>query len=540
MYIRFLFLFLVGLTLQMSAQEVVADTLVLPSVTVRVSRLGGEGLGVPASVSVIWAGKGRDVNKLLSVNELLGEIPGLFALNAHNYTQDLRVSIRGFGARAAFGIRGVRIMVDDFPETTPDGQGQTDHLDLGLIEKIEVLRGPSAALYGNASGGVIRLETLHQIDRNFVEAGLTYGAFDSQRIQLKSGWKKDRTTAVFNGTYFQTDGYRDHAFTRQTNLSTNLTRKLTPHAKLKVQLRFSDSPQADDPGGLTLSEVESNRRQARDRNLLFDSGESVRHFSSAFTFERSAIGRRPRLTARAFYSTRDLYARLPFQPGGIVDLARQHFGLGWDWEKSGLIAGHANRFLWGADLAVQRDNRRRYNNEEGTRGNLSFHQIESFANLGVYAVDEWHPFDWVALRANLRFDYQLLEARDRLLSNGDDSGLIEYGTLTGGWGASFFVHESLRPFFRFSTSFETPTLSELSANPDGQEGFNETLLPQTAFNVEAGLKGAPGHLLRYELTGFFIRTNDEIVPFELPAFPGRLFFRNAGKTRRLGVEAATE
>jgi iron complex outermembrane receptor protein len=114
---------------------------------------------VPAAVSVITEDDIQLGRQQLALDEALSRVPGLFMQNRYNFAQDLRLSIRGFGARAQFGIRGIKVLVDGIPETLPDGQGSVDSIDLGATSQIEVIRGPSSSLYGNASGGVISLSS---------------------------------------------------------------------------------------------------------------------------------------------------------------------------------------------------------------------------------------------------------------------------------------------------------------------------------------------------------------------------------------------
>jgi len=122
-----------------NAQE---DTLnaLIDEIEIRATRISTSPLQQPYSLATYNASTLQETRQQLSLQEYLYQIPGLFSLNANNYAQDLRISIRGFGARAAFGIRGVKIVVDGIPETTPDGQGQIDNLNVGIVERLEVTR----------------------------------------------------------------------------------------------------------------------------------------------------------------------------------------------------------------------------------------------------------------------------------------------------------------------------------------------------------------------------------------------------------------
>ncbi|HMQ49399.1 MAG TPA: TonB-dependent receptor [Saprospiraceae bacterium] len=506
----------------------------LDTITISVQRLETSFLEATSSISVVQTNAIQTALPQQSLGEYLYEIPGLLALNSGNFAQDMRVSIRGFGSRSAFGIRGVKLIVDGIPETTPDGQGQVDNLDLGLIEKIEVLRGPSSGLYGNASGGVIQIETLKEFKYNFVQLRAVAGSFGLQQYRVGAGWRMKKSSLVVNGTLNQTDGFRMHSAMQQAAISANFRHQLNPKTSLRLLFNFTDSPKAEDPGAIDLERLTADRRQARPLNLQYQAGEAIRQFKTGLRIDHR-VSENGHLQAQVFINNRQFDGLLPFLAGGSVALDRRYAGLGLNYRSKQTFFKRDNHFQIGFDWHTQRDDRQQFSNLDGKRGLLSFHQVETFSNLGIYVVDQvqiskrWH------MDANLRFDINRLEAEDQIRINGDESGTIPLNSLNGGLGMSYRVHHLFSPFIRFSTSFETPALSELSANPTGGEGFNASLQPQTARSLEGGFRGLNDRW-RYEGVLFWVETQDEIVPYELTAFPGRNFYRNAGETRRLGFE----
>jgi len=508
----------------------------LPTVTLQVPRLEGRLLGRPMAVTSLQSSAIFQAQQQLSINEYLNEVPGLFALNPSNFAQDLRVSIRGFGARAAFGIRGVKILVDGIPETTPDGQGQTDNLDLGIVDRLEILRGPSSGLYGNAAGGVISISSQSKVEQPFLELGTTLGSFNLQQYQVKTGFKTAKSDYIFHVSDTQTDGYRENSGMKSTTWNGQMLHQFAGESSLKLILNYTDSPQADDPGGINAAAVTENRRQARDANLSFQAGEAIEQFKVA------AILKHKQLSTNVFFSKRGFYGLLPFENGGIVDLKRNYWGHSLQYTLGKLDSSDdskvSHRFQIGYSIAQQSDDRARFNNLEGKQGDLTFEQTESFSNLGLYLLEELQlTRGWSAL-ISLRYDRNQLEAKDRFLNNGNDSGDIQFSSFNPSIGINYELAQNTHVYGQFSTSFETPALSELSNDPDGEGGFNTELLPQSAENIEFGLKGVVQGKWQYELTYFHIRTKDEIVSFEIPFFPGRDFFRNAGETTRDGIETS--
>lgn len=508
----------------------------LPTVTLSVPRLEGNLLEKPMAITSLQSSVIFQGQQQLSVNEYLNEVPGLFALNPSNFAQDLRVSIRGFGARAAFGIRGVKILVDGIPETTPDGQGQTDNLDLGIIDRLEIVRGPTSGLYGNAAGGVISISTQEKVDQPFLELGTTFGSYKLQQYQLKTGFKTAKSDYLFHLNDAQTEGYRAQSGMKNTTFNGQILHQFAQKSTLKVLVNYTDSPLGDDAGGINAANVLENRRQARDLNVSYHAGEAIEQLKVA------AILKHHRINTNAFFSSRNFSGLLPFENGGWVDFQRSYWGHSFQYnlgDQGPREAGDfSHRLQLGYSLAQQDDDRQRFSNLLGKKGEMSFDQVESFANLGLFLLEDLQlPNGWSAL-LSLRYDWNKLKAADAFLIDGDDAGEVQMSAFNPSIGINYLIAKNTHLYSQFSTSFETPALSELSNNPNGQGGFNAELLPQKAKNAELGLKGMIKGRWQYELVYFHINTKDEIVSYEIGAFPGRDFYRNAGETSRDGIETS--
>jgi len=501
-------------------------TVTLEEVSLEASKLDTPRNVLPFSLSVINLVEAQAMHQQLSLQEYLGAVPGLFSLNANNYAQDLRISIRGFGSRAAFGIRGIKIIVDGIPETTPDGQGQVDNLPVGLLESIEVLRGPSSSLYGNASGGVLYLNTLDALKGEAVRFRTTLGAFGLQSYQLSASFKSIKTTSLFYYNRTKTNGFRAFSSLEQNVFNAKVKHELTSKASLQLQLNYTNSPRAVDAGGLTMNEVLVDRKQARQRNIDYDTYEKINQFKTGLRWLQ-IISSQWKLDTYAFYSFRDFYGKLPFENGGIIDLYRNYYGLGSRLTYVDKKENFLHRWQIGSETALQSDQRDRFLNQNGIQGNNVFSQEERFASLGFYILDELQFNKWL-FRTSLRFDHQSLGA-DTISEN------QYYNVLNPSIGFSYAVAKQQNLFFNFSTSFETPALSELSANPSGAEGLNLDLNPSRALNYEVGWKAISSQT-KFEVTGFYIKSSNEILPYELEAFPGRSFYQNSGATVRYGIE----
>jgi len=476
----------------------------------------------------------QDLAQNTSLQEHISSIPGLFSLNANNYAQDLRISIRGFGARSPFGIRGVKIIVDGLPETTPDGQGQIDNLNLNLINDIEVIKGPAAVFYGNASGGVLNINTANTL-KNTLEGELTTGSYGLLKYNLSLSKKLSKTSLLFNINALRTNGYRQHSEFMSGNIQAKISHDFNSKFNIKINTSYTDSPLANDPGGINLEMSKTSRQAARDRNILFDSGESIKQYkigsTANYKFNPSSI-----LNAYAYISNREFSGKLPIRNGGIIFLNRTYGGLGTTFSTKKVYSKAANSINIGYEIGLQSDDRNRINNEEGSLGSLALSQKESFNSFAAFILDKYERGK-LSLNFGLRYDINKIEVNDNFQSDGDQSGMITMNALNPSLGINYKLSPRLNVFTNFRTSFETPVLSELSANPNGQGGFNSELKPQRAQNIEIGFRSDFIKNINVDLTLFQTKTFDELVSYELQ-MDDRTYFRNAGKTKRSGIELA--
>ncbi len=473
----------------------------------------------------------------LGLDESLTRVPGVFFQNRYNFAQDLRISIRGFGARAAFGIRGIRVFIDDIPSTTPDGQSGVDDIDLGSIGRIEVIRGPASALYGQAAGGVISIFTEDGPATPYLETRASFGEFQSHRHAVKAGGQVGRLNYTASLSHTNVDGFRGFSANENNIFNSKLRYDFSEDLDVTLVLATSNSPYAQDPGGLNLGEVEADRDQGRARNIQFDAGETI-------TRQRVGLVLRKRfgsgeLKLRGYGVQRDFFGRIPNggsvaeSNGGVINFDREYYGGGAEYQRDGTLFGRPNRFIVGIDVASQEDDRQRFVNEDGVTGDLTFDQLESVDATGIFAQTELAVTDRFLVTAGMRYEQVDYEVDDRFLLNdsGDDSGEVDFEQVTPLIGMVYQFNEGANLYANFSTGFETPTTTEF-ANPDGG-GFNQNLDPQEAKNYEIGVKGEITDRVRYDVAVFRIDVEDELIPFEQDE---RTFFENAGESKREGIE----
>ena len=502
-------------------------------ITITAGRLDNTLAETPAAASVLTDDVLDGARQQLGLDELLAGVPGVFAVNRYNFAQDLRLSIRGFGARANFGIRGVRILIDGIPATTPDGQSSIDDIDLDTLERIEIIRGPAGALYGPSAGGVLSLKTRTSMAAPYIDSSIKSGAYGVYDVRFKGNNTHGKLGYAFNVSRFSIDGYRAQSAAERALFNGRLDYDFRNGGELTTTFASLDAPIAEDAGGLTAEQVRTDPRQAAPLNLRFDTGESVRQQRLGLhTRHPFADGAELRLSG--YFVHRDFANRLPFN---MIELDRRFGGVGVEYQRGTQWLGAFGRLLLGVDVDYQNDERRRRENLDGVAGELGFNQRERVMNSGIFITHEQELAQQLRLDTGLRYDRLRIAADDHFLSNGDDSDAVSFAH----WSPSMALlmqsgHES-QLYARVATGFETPTTTEL-ARIDGRGGFNSTLDPATSVNYELGARIALAPNMQIEAALFQIDVDDQLVPFEIVGSPGRFAFENAGRSRHRGLETA--
>ena len=508
------------------------DTTTMPLDTVTVQVLGGSvpQLRAPFAVTAVREAEIRQGRPALALTDALSAIPGVQVDNRFNYALGERISIRGFGARAQFGVRGVRVLVDGIPATLPDGQTTLNHVDPSQLGRAEVIRGPASALYGNASGGVIRFTSAPPPDAPFAtEHRLLAGGDGLLRGETSAGGRMGALGYRAWVSHLRYGGYREHSRARNTLAGGSVSTVRGPNeARLTFTLVNYD---ALNPGSLSDSLLRVDRRRAFARNVQQATGEEGRQGQLGVWWRR-ALGAGA-LEVSAYGLMRSIDNPIPTS---IIDLDRNVRGARAAWN------GGAGGLRWtvGGEMEGQRDQRRNFANTAGERGSLTLDQRERVTSSSVFAQATATPLARVDVLAALRYDRFRFGVNDRLVSatNPDDTGARTMDQVSPALGVSVAVTPSATAYANLATAFETPTTTELANRPSGAGGFNPELNPQRTVSLEVGGKArvAPG--VWVEAAAYRARIEDALIPFEVPGAPGRTFFRNAGQANHRGFEAA--
>jgi len=516
----------------------------LPPTTVSVTRADRPLTQIPQSVQTIDRAQISRARPTWGLDEALANVPGVFVANRYNFSQDQRISIRGFGARSAFAVRGIKILVDGIPQTLPDGQGQLTNLELGEVDRIEVLRGSASALYGNASGGVISIWTKpHDVARVSEDARFMAGRFDQRSGRSWNKWQSTTSMRVGSGTALVTvsrlnyDGERDHSAADNRVLNARVQLPVGTRWSLALVTDVGDNPRADNPGSLTLAELNANRDTVPLLNRNRNAGKAVTQVQTGATLHGTmANGGEAAFTI--FALTRDLTNPITTT---YIDLGRVDYGA-----RASVTLSH--RLTAGFDFQRQRDDRKNFNylNTPGDSAKpdtvRSLDQLEHVTEIGPFVQSALELSAHTTLTAGLRYDWVKFAVQDRLITttppNPDDSGDRLMRAFSGSLGLAVNPSRRATLYGNIGSSFETPTTTELANSATGAGGFNPDLKPQQAWNYEIGARASLSERVAFTLAVFQADVRDALVPYELAA--PRFYYRNAGSTRHRGVELGAD
>jgi iron complex outermembrane receptor protein len=528
-----------------------AESDALPdAIVVTATRIHERSLELPVSISSLSKAALREGELRINLSETLVEVPGVSAQSRQNYAQDLQLSIRGFGARSSFGTRGIRLYADGIPGTMPDGQGQFSQFDLGSASRIEVLRGPFSALYGNASGGVISIFTEDGPTGLAVEGTAEAGSLGLQRYSLKGAGDSGRFNYVIDAAHFETNGYRDHSAAERNTGNSKLRMSVGDNTTLTLIGNVIETPAVQDPLGLTSAQLAINPTLAGNNALLYNTRKSLSQEQAGAILD-GILGDAEHYTVTVYDGARHTEQfqailksseALATHPGGVVDLNRNFYGMDAHLTDARTLW---NGPLWvtaGASLDTLAEDRRGFlnfsGNTLGVLGALRSHTDNHASDLDPYLQAEWRPTDrWHAF-AGVRHNEVTITSLDEVRI-GIPQSTLHYRATTPVGGLSFTLQPNLDAYASVGRGFETPTLNDLAyrSTNGSLPGLNTGLQPSSSSHYELGLKGDSGRL-RADLAAFVIKTHDELAVEQNSG--GRSVYENIGDTARRGAELSTE
>jgi len=513
-------------------------------ITVTGTRTERPAMEVPASIDRVDSEDIRFARPMVNLSESLNRVPGISVQNRQNYAQDLQISSRGFGGRATFGIRGLRLITDGIPASFPDGQGQVSHFELGSARSIEVLRGPFAVMYGNASGGVINLTTESGLPP---AAGVDFslGSYGTRRIGLQIGGAVAGGSGIVSTGLFHTDGYREHSSAEREQMNAKLALPLGA-GNLTLVANVFASPDTQDPLGLTRAQMNADPRQVAATALQFDTRKTAAQNQLGGAYDMKLADWTLNVAAYGGHRNVRQYLAVPLTPtaqlavtssGGVVDLGRDFGGVSARLSRDTTLLGTPFTLSFGGEYETFTERRKGFLNLNGSIGGLKRDEDDYVTQTGIYAQGEWRFAErWIAV-AGLRSSSVEFKVADYFIlpgtANGDDSGRKKYSAVTPTAGLLYRLAPSTSLYANAGRGFETPTNTELAYRLGGS-GPNFGLQASKSEHLEVGVKSLIAERLRVNAALFDIDTKDEIA-IESNA-GGRSTFKNVGRTNRRGFE----
>ncbi|ENW89989.1 TonB-dependent receptor family protein [Acinetobacter dispersus] len=544
----------------------------LPTIKVEATRTDTTYMETPASIFRVDMPQ-NDQSAQVNLTEVVKGIPSVQLRNRENYAQDLQLSMRGFGARSTFGVRGIRLYTDGIPATMPDGQGQTSNIDLSSLSHLEVLTGPFSSLYGNSSGGAILATTREGQGKDSIELSYAGGSHNKNRagLVLQGGAKnQNEPSYIISSSYFDTDGYRDHSSAEKVLNNAKLTWNLDDGSKINWITNYVKI-HADDPQGLNRTQWQQNPRQVNDANNVYKVRKDIEQTQTGVTWSKP-INDQHELYAMAYFGNRQVtqyqsiprgtitlddksnpvYSgqRNPNHAGGVIDFERNYYGADFRWTGKELLPN--TTFSAGLAVDSMDEDRKGYENfnlvngspSYGIKGTLRRNEDNTLWNVDPYLQASWQFLPTWRLDTGVRYSNVHYKSKDHFTTepdqygtvNGDDSGKTNYDKVLPSAALSWQILPELLAYASYAKGFETPTFTEMAYQADPKKsGFNFDLKPSTSDNYEVGLK-SQNQFGDFTLAIFQSTTQDDIV--SAGTSDGRSTFRNADKTTRQGAEFA--
>ena len=527
----------------------------LQEVQVNAGRLESKQFDTPAATYFIDALSVANTGNQVNLSDALNLAPGVVSLNRNNYAQDIQISIRGYGARTTFGLRGIRLITDDIPATIPDGQGQASTVSLTSIDHIEVLSGPLAQLYGNSSGGVIQTYTKEAGPSASGQVQSYFGSYGMQRSDWQATDRlgpQSQVGVVADYSTFKINGWRQNSSAERVQFTNVITIDPSEDTRFKLVLNSFNMPLAQDPLGLTATQLKANPQQAGLNAVLDETQKTVKQdqiglvmqqkLSSSLSFQaRVYDGIRDTNQTQASSCDASIHpapsacTATPAQQGSWIALQRNFNGLGlqlkgkerstplpWDWTV-------------GLDYDRSSENRETGQTLYGSVSPASAFLQNVATNSDLFAQANFYLNDKWTFTAGARYDHvTITNTNFSTPSNGGASSFINTNPVIG---VTWHLLEQLNLYANTGLGFETPTTSETAYTL--QSGsitplFNAALKASESHNYELGSKWLASPATQLNAAWFLINTSNDIITAQ--SLGGKTVYQNAAQTTREGLE----
>ena len=502
----------------------------LSPTVVTATRVATDSFDLPLSIDSISGENVRDARLGANLAEVAPKIPGVVINWRGGAAQELSISTRGFGARSAFGAKGVRIYQDGIPLTTPDGQGQLGAINLDTLGSVEFLRGPFSVLYGNSSGGVVQAFTRDGAKDPTLSATATHGSYATNRDSLTYEGQYGKLNYIVNTSQLNTDGYRYHSAYRKDNFNTKLSYEVSADTKLTLLANYIDQPYTDDPISLTPSAFRNNPKQTGS-NAIASKARVYRYNTYGGLVLDHNISDKDSIKIMAYTGHRENLQYLNTNAASAI--SRDVEGVDFRWTRKDSIFNRPITFVTGFNYDSMDDLRSRYTATNGEIGPRTRLENQKAFNIDEFIQLSFEPSEKWLLLAGLRNSRVNFSAKDQITPS--NSGYWIYNNLSPAIGVTYKVTPRLNVYANYGKGFETPTFSETTyKDATLGTGPNFSLLPSKSKNFEVGLKAFVTDNTRINVALFKSDTTNEIVAAKVNS--SQTQYDSTANTERIGVE----
>jgi iron complex outermembrane recepter protein len=539
------------------AQEPDRDTTYyqLDSVIVNAGRYEQPLYQIPFTTNIISQNILNLPKEGLSSEDIFQFVPGVIVNDRYNLSEGDRISLRGIGTRAQFGVRGIKILLDGIPLTFPDGQSQLNNLDLNSIGNIEVIQGSNSVLYGNSAGGVISIQSKNVNSTKLnANAGYSFGSFGYQNFLAEGSDRIGNNSVLISFNKMKLNGFRENSAASTNSLNIISTQYFNNGFTVEAIFNFYDAPYLLNPSSLSKSDAEDNPTMARQYVIMQGAGKKIQQRQAGVNISYQPDNNQ-KIDATIYSISRSMLNPLP---GDVINLNLISGGFRTDYSDDFKLFNKGARWLSGGDYEFQNDLRKEYNNNglssydyqngsieeiiDNVRlGNILIDQREKVNGYGIFSSLEFSPLENIFLTFGFRYDKYNFGVADYLKANGvDNSGSMNMGNLSKMLGATYRLTEDINLFANYSTSFQTPTTDELGNSPTKQGGFDTSLKPEQIRNIEIGARGdLLKQTLNYSVSTYNLNIDQILIPYQLPnSLSDVTYYRNSGGAINNGIELA--
>lgn len=463
-----------------------------------------------------------------NLHDVFAMTPGVFAQPRQGSADESMLSIRGSGLHNSAHLKGVRLFLDGMNQSGADGFNDFDAIELLALDHIEVYKGANGLAYGGSSlGGGINFVSKTGYTASPFQVRTETGSFGFVKGQISSGQNFPNGTDYYASVTAQReDGFRQHQDLERERFYGNLGWKALEDTDLRFYMVAVNS-RNELGGSLTKSQLQLAPGSAAATSLSLNTRRDMELLRPAVSAVHQ-LDPDQRLEMNTYYQWKDLDHPLAF---AFIDNEFNDAGIELRYINTTPLCDHENEFVAGVTPQYGRILDSQYANVLGSRGRLLQSQVDETYNMGVWVQNALKLMDETQAVAGTRLDWSSRQLTDRFLSNGNQSGEVNYTGFSPRLGLIHAFTPLIQAFGNLSMAYEPPTFQEQVLS--GNSGL-VNLAPQKSYQVEVGTRGK-WERADWDLSIYHAELEDELFQ-NTQGNTGISALSNIARSRHTGVE----